>query len=122
MINITMDYNLGKLSKYSEAFKLGGELQTHMDKMILEGITPYVPYDKGVLSTSAIASSNPGSGLITWNSPYAKVVWYGKTKHGNNMEFNRDFNKLAGPMWIERYKADNSELLRQEVIKKVKKI
>ena len=120
MINIKLNIDLSGLEKYENAFKLGGPLQTHLDKIILQGITPYLPLDKGRLTVSGIASSKPGTGLITWSTPYAKAIWFGKTKDGKDMKFNTSVHRLAGPMWAERYKADNNEMLRQEIIRKVK--
>ena len=120
MINIKLDIDLSGLEKYENAFKVGGPLQTHLDNMIIKGILPYLPLDKGRLTVSGFVCSNPGTGLITWSTPYAKAVWFGKTKDGKDMKFNNSIHRLAGPMWAERYKTDNKEMLRREIIRKVK--
>lgn len=122
MVRIDMEFNTKGLDRYKEALALGGEIQTKFDKMVMVGVSPYVPYDTGALSVSSISNSIPGSGEIIWRAPYAETVWHGKTPTGSDIMFNRGKNRLAGPRWAERYMADNSEKLRRELIKEVRRL
>lgn len=122
MIKVDMEFNRDGLDKYRHALALGGEIQTKFDKMVREGIYPYVPYDTGALTMSALTNTIPGAGEIVWRAPYAEAVWVGKTPTGRNMQFDRSRNPLAGPKWAERYMADNSEKLRREIIKEVRRL
>lgn len=80
-----------------------------MNEAIAEEIKPYVPKDTGELEGSLMIDDKG----MTWNAPYSKYVWNGKTFSGEEMTYNKDNNPKAGPRWTERYLADNSGELKK---------
>ena len=121
LINVRFDTS--KLtSKYSNLMSPNGEIQSMIDKEILRGVTPYVPFKTGRLSMSAKSNTKVGSGSIVWTAPYAKQMYRGTTKNGRDMVYNKSKHPLAGPMWTERYKANHINELKQMIIKKVKSV
>lgn len=110
----------------------GGAVQTALDAAIVKDCAKYTPFDSGTLAQTV---SGIGSGLITYNVPYAHYMYYGMvygpnipmfdgagnltgffsrkgvTKHptGKELKYNKEKNALAGSFWFERAKADRSE-------------
>lgn len=123
MIIIDMKVDTNEIrNKYQKAFSKGGEIQRYIDTEVLKGIEPYIPYDEGQLTSSAISNTVIGSGLIIWDTPYAKNLFYGKTKNGQDMVYQQQIHPLAGRNWTERYKADQMETLREGVIRRINKL
>jgi len=58
----------------------------HMDK--------YVPYDTGTLASTV----EVGSDTITYDQPYAKVVYYG-IRNGKPLNYSTDKHPLACSYW-----------------------
>lgn len=109
----------------------GGSVQRAIDTEIIRQCEPYVPFDEGVLTQSAWNSTRIGSGLIVYNTPYARYQYYGEifgpnflveiggemvwrskkgaTKHptGRQMQYNREKHPQAGSHWFERAMADH---------------
>lgn len=52
------------------------EKQRALDIQVAKDCTPYVPYREGTLSRS-VARSQPGSGKVIWDEPYARRMYYG---------------------------------------------
>ena len=111
----------------------GGWVQYTLDKTIIDYCTPYVPASPDrILEFSAEPSSELGSGLIIWNTPYAHYMYMGevygpnfqvdvegdgilewrspkgKPKYptGRQLTYDTSQNPMAGPRWFERMKAD----------------
>lgn len=122
MLKINVSIDSKGLDKYKNMFDLGGPMQTYLDNLIIKGIEPYVPMDTGATMQSAKSSHKPGEGKITWSTPYARALWHGKTIGGKDMQFNTNQNRLAGPRWTERYKANNMKTLRKQIIGRIDKI
>ena len=53
------------------------EVQTIVDNEVLKYNAKYIPWQSGALNRSAITGTGYGSGLIIYNSPYGKYVYYG---------------------------------------------
>lgn len=109
----------------------GGRVQTALDAEIVKDCARYAPFDSGTLAHTV---TGIGSGLISYDVPYAHYQYYGEvygpniplydgeiltgffspkgqTKHptGRPLQYNKEKNALAGPFWFERAKADNRE-------------
>ena len=110
----------------------GGRVQQTIDQAVIDFCRPYVPASpERTLEFSAQASTEIGSGLVVWNTPYAHyqymgivygpnipilrdgilLGWFsppGRPKHPTDRELKYDTaqNPLAGPQWFERMKAD----------------
>lgn len=85
-------------------------------KVVIKDIAKYLPEDSGKLKDSLKYDSRTGT--YTWDTKYAKLLWYGKTKDGKQMKFDKNKNPKAGPRWTERYKADNLDKLKREIIRR----
>lgn len=105
--------------KYREAFSVGGIIQKYIDSTVLKGVEPYVPMRIGTLTKSGILHTKIGSGKIVWRTPYARYLWYGKSRRGKDLVFSVRRHPLAGKMWAERYKADHLSTLQSMVKRKV---
>lgn len=109
----------------------GGRIQRTIDEAVIRECTPYVPASPDrTLEFSAGVSSEIGSGLVIWNTPYAHYQYMGivygpnfqvmikgalewrsyagRPKHPTDRELTYDKaqNPMAGPYWFERMKAD----------------
>lgn len=56
----------------------GGKVQKYIDQFILEQSEPYIPHDVGELVASGSRSTQIGSGLIIWDTPYAHYMHEGR--------------------------------------------
>lgn len=111
-----------------------GRVQRTIDQSVIDYCRPYIPASPNrILEDSAQASTDIGSGLVVWNTPYAHyqyagivygpnipiidpetgvlLGWFsppGRPKHPTDRELTYDTsqNPMAGPYWFERMKAD----------------
>ena len=81
----------------------GGQVQTAIDRASIGWCRMYTPYKTGRLANSPYAASQIGSGMLVYDTPYARKMYY-NPQYG----FNRSINPLAGGYWFERMKADHS--------------
>jgi hypothetical protein len=103
----------------------GGRVQRFIDQKVIDECTPYVPASPDrTLEFSAQVSTEVGSGLVIWNTPYARYQYYGfvmtdeagRTWVGPGerkpivtdrpLDYDTAQNPLAGSYWFERMKAD----------------
>ena len=109
----------------------GGRVQYTIDQTVIDFCTPYVPASPDrTLEFSAEASTELGSGMVIWNTPYAHYLYNGevygpnfqvmiggvmewrsyagrpKQPTGRELTYDTSQNPLAGPHWFERMKAD----------------
>jgi len=112
----------------------GGRVQRFIDQKVIDGCTPYVPASPDrTLEFSAQVSTEIGSGMVVWNTPYAHYQYMGEVygpsipilepdtgvllgffsppgrpKHptGRTLEYDKTQNPKAGSFWFERAKAD----------------
>ena len=91
--------NIDKYGEILERRNLeeGGRVQQMLDSEILHHCAPYVPFDTGMLLDSGTLSTVIGSGIIVYETPYARKQYYE----------NMGGNGLRGRMWFERAKADH---------------
>jgi len=113
----------------------GGRVQRFIDQKVIDGCQPYVPASPDrTLEFSAQVSTEIGSGMVVWNTPYARYQYYGEVygpnipdidpetgvvmgwwsppgrpKHptGRKLQYDTAQNTKAGSFWFERAKADN---------------
>lgn len=111
-----------------------GRVQRTIDQTVIDYCQPYVPASPDrTLEFSAQVSTDIGSGMVIWNTPYAHyqymgivygpnipiidpetgvlMGWFsppGRPKHPTDRELTYDTsqNPMAGPYWFERMKAD----------------
>ena len=136
MIKITARLNLRiapdvLIDKYG--LGRGGRVQRYIDQTVIDDTRPYVPASPNrILENSAQLSTEIGSGLVVYNTPYAHfqdegIVYSpnipiydggvlvgffsppGRRKYPTDRELTYDKaqNPLAGSHFFERSKADN---------------
>ena len=97
----------------------GGRVQKYIDSTVLRLCDPYVPFLSGQLKVSGIRGTVIGSGLVVYNTPYARRQYYtngGNGKQGTSRGGLR--GGLRGRYWFARMKADRG----QEIIQGAAKI
>ena len=109
-IKTTINFNPAAVAeKYKGKAK---RAQMWLDNEVLKDCSPYVPRITGALERSGIDGTVIGSGLIVYNSPYAKWQYYGYFNHSTQA------HSQASREWFEVAKASN----KNKWIRKVKQI
>lgn len=105
----------------------GGRVQRFIDQKVISGCKPYIPASpRRILANSAQALTEIGSGIVIWETPYARYQYYGhvmtdelgRTWVGKGekkpivhedwpLTYDTSQNQLAGSHWFERAKADH---------------
>lgn len=106
-MNIKVEFNESEcIQKIEHRFSL---VQKKLDAQVLKDSNIYCPLDTSMLQKSAITSSVLGSGLLIWNTPYAKAQYYGlKNK-------SLDKNPNASCKWFEVAKSKRLDVWRKLV-------
>ena len=98
MLNFNVKVNPGiSVDSMEKSIKLG---QFALDQQVAKDSNFFVPKDTSALEGSVISTSNFGSGVISWSTPYARRLYY-----GTNFKFAKDKNPNASALWFERAKA-----------------
>lgn len=113
-INVNLDSVATILAK--RGLEPGGKAQRFMTSEIYRLSMPYTPFDNNPLSTNVTIDANS----ITYNSPYARRMYYGKVMVGNPLAAtDKDIKFQGAPMrgakWVERAMVDR----KQDVINAV---
>lgn len=61
-----------------------GAVQKYIDSEVLRLNAPYMPFQSGQLIQSGIHGTDVGSGVVRYNAPYARYLYYGKVMVGAN--------------------------------------
>lgn len=85
---------LGKFAKRTEA------AQVYLDNEVMRTTEDYVPFDTGTLARSAPQATDPGTGQVLYDTPYARKLYYGE-----GMDFAKDKHPKATAKWLETSKA-----------------
>ena len=113
------------LRKYG--LERGGRVQQFIDQKVISECKPYIPASpRRILENSAQALTEIGSGIVIWETPYARYQYYGhvmtdelgRTWVGKGekkpiihedwpLDYDTSQNLMAGPYWFERAKADH---------------
>ena len=118
-----------------------GRVQTAIDNAVIKYSMPYVPFKTGTLAQSAYSASKIGEGEITWETPYARYLYFGEIygpnipvfeddsgvptrffspkgqkKHptGRPLQYDTSSNPQAGSHWFDRMKADHMQDILRE--------
>lgn len=84
----------------------GGRVQKYIDSEVLRYSDPYVPFLSGKLKGSGITSTIVGSGLVHYNTPYARKNYY--KNRGNGIQ-GLNNGGIRGRLWFERMKSDHKK-------------
>ena len=74
--------------------------QHALDQQVLKDSNYFIPFDTGELMRSSLRSSQIGQGLIVWDTPYARRLYYNP-----QYNFRKDKNPNAQGLWFEAAKA-----------------
>lgn len=74
--------------------------QIILDTQVLKDSNHYAPMDEGTLIGSGIRFTQPGTGKIIWETPYARRLYYNP-----QYNFSRDSNPNAQGLWFEAAKS-----------------
>ena len=103
-------------SRYSKA-------QKYVDSSVLRYNAKYIPFRTGFLNQSGTLGTVIGSGLVVYNAPYARYMYYGKVmrdaqgramfgmapKHVTNEPIQYHGAPQRGAFWFERMKAAHKD-------------
>ncbi len=97
----------------------GGPIQKFIDSEVIRLSDPYIPFQSGMLKLSGQLGTVVGSGEITYNSPYARYLYYGYVMVGRapkqltNRPITYQGAPKRGAYWFERMKQNHGrEILR----------
>ncbi|QKS71662.1 minor capsid protein [Paenalkalicoccus suaedae] len=93
-----VDFNAAKIKAKASGAKK--QAQMVLDNEVVKGGNKFIPFDRGDLAQSGIRMTNPGSGKVTWQMPYARKLYYNP-----QFNFSKDKNSQAGGLWFERAKS-----------------
>lgn len=82
----------------------GNRAQMFIDNEVLRLCDPLVPLDTGALKDSGIRSTNIGSGLVIYSTPYAEIQYYETAQ-------TRSYDPNRGSFWFERMKAQHKDAI-----------
>ena len=98
MANFNIKIELDKIpGKIEKAVSKG---QMVLDTQVLKDSNNYAPRDTGNLVNSSIRATNPGTGQIVWDTPYARKLYYNP-----QYNFSKDKNPQAQGLWFEAAKS-----------------
>ena len=66
-----------------------------LDNMVAKDTSPFVPFLSGALDKSVLPSAQSGNGLLKYNEPYARKMYY------NDFRFTKTHHKRACSHWFE---------------------
>lgn len=76
--------------------------QAILDEQVLKDSNNYAPLDTSELINSSLRMSQVGSGVLIWDTPYARRLYYNP-----QYNFSTDRNPNAGGLWFEVAKANH---------------
>lgn len=82
----------------------GGKVQKYIDSEVLRYSAPYIPHDTGTLLESGDDATVKGSGMVHWDTPYARKNYYENRGRGTDGTAK---GGLRGKLWFERMKRDH---------------
>lgn len=104
MSNINVKFKMDKISDIMERRNLNEKGQKMLDNEVMRVMEPYMPKREppvgGTMIDSMFDTTEPGSGEVVVNTPYA----HRRLKSARH-------NGLRGPDYFERMKTDNKEHL-----------
>jgi hypothetical protein len=74
--------------------------QYALDTQILKDSNYFIPMDTSYLMNSSLRASDIGGGLLRWDTPYARRLYYNP-----QYNFQKDENPNARGLWFEEAKA-----------------
>lgn len=96
-----------------------GRVQKFFTNTCAKKMDKYVPFDEGTLAETVIVGGQPTSAVtnntITYETKYARYVYYGISKSGKPMNYQTDKHPLAGSYWDKRMVSAEMQDIVKEV-------
>lgn len=102
MINFRVRYQEVDRQILDEAIEYG---QFILDNLVIQDSNYFIPMDTHTLERSALINTRLGSGLVVWQTPYARKLYY-----NTNANFSKDQNPNARALWFEAAKAQKRDI------------
>ena len=102
MISFNAKVTINGLQQKAEMANKSAQMQ--LDNDVLKDSNYYAPKDTGNLEASSLSSSLIGQGMLYWNTPYARRLYYNP-----QYNFARDKNPNAQGLWFEAAKASKKD-------------
>lgn len=99
--NVHVQYNENAINKDFE--KALDKTQFVLDTQILKDSNYFIPMDTSFLMNSSLRASDIGGGLLRWDTPYARRLYYNP-----QYNFQKDENPNARGLWFEWAKSLHS--------------
>lgn len=110
------------------------EAQTYVDNAVLRYNSRYIPFRTGFLNQSGILGTVPGTGLVVYNAPYARYMYYGKVmrdkdgralfgmapKHVTEQPIQYHGAPQRGAFWFEKMKAAHKDTILRGAAKRMR--
>ncbi|WP_374964619.1 minor capsid protein [Lysinibacillus sp. RS5] len=97
-INVDVDLNIDEIMKKMDRAK--EKAQFILDQQVVKDSNFFIPKDTSDLEGSALTHTVFGSGEVTWQTPYARRLYYNP-----QYDFSKDSNPNAQGLWFEAAKA-----------------
>lgn len=111
-----------------------GEAQKYIDSEVLRHNAKYIPFRTGFLNQSGTLGTTVGTGLVVYNAPYARYMYYGKVmrdangralygkapKHVTNEPIQYHGAPQRGAYWFERMKAAHKDAILRGASKRMR--
>lgn len=114
-INFTVKANFDDAEARKRIGAAVHRAQMRLDQQVLTDSNYFCPLKTGTLQKSAVIGTVIGSGLLVWNTPYARRQYYGV-----DFDRSKDPNPNACAKWFEAAKARKLEQWRKLVDDTVK--
>ena len=97
MFDVAVQFDVTRAVARQEALIRKG--QVALDVQVLKDSNFFCPFAEGTLQSSGLLYTNPGSGIVEWNTPYARFQYYDAPHK------SLDKNPNARMKWFESAKA-----------------
>ncbi|WJQ02860.1 minor capsid protein [Geobacillus stearothermophilus] len=99
-LNVTVHFDAAAVAnKIDRALD---KAQHALDQQVLKDSNYFIPFDTGELMRSSLRASQIGQGLIVWDTPYARRLYYNP-----QYNFRKDKNPNAQGLWFEAAKTQH---------------
>lgn len=92
-----------------------GAVQMYHTKNVLRRIQRYMPYRTGTTIKLTIAQTDIRVPLIVTDQPYARMLYYGRSRSGKPLNYTKVKNPRAGPRWDEALCAAEMSAMRADL-------
>lgn len=103
------------------ALKLGvnkkGRVQRLVTDEVMKNLPDFMPRGSGELIESM---EKTAPNRIRVSTPYARFLYFGKTKSGKHVQYSRELNPNAGPHWDRRMVAERGRAITAKVQRMVR--